>query len=102
MHNIDGSEIQRADNFLRKRLGAYIDWAEAHNSLFIVTWDEDDYSGTNRIATIFAGAHLRKGKNRGAWTLHNLLRTLTDLEGLAPIGKAANVIRITGIFENDP
>ena len=102
MHNIDGSEVRRADNFLRKQLGAYADWAETHNSLLIVTWDEDDSSEMNRIPTIFVGAHVRKGRNRGVWTLHHLLRTLTDLEGLAPIGKAADVTRITGIFENDP
>ena len=30
-----------ADNWLRKNIGAYAQWAITHNSLLIVTWDED-------------------------------------------------------------
>lgn len=30
-----------ADNWLEKNLNGYIQWAKTHNSLFILTWDED-------------------------------------------------------------
>ena len=31
------------------------DWAERHDSLLVLTWDEDDSSQANHITTIFAG-----------------------------------------------
>ena len=100
MHNPD-DPIAKGDRWLKKHLEAYANWAGRHNSLLIVTWDEDDFSSGNRIPTVLVGAHLRPGPNPGAWTLHNLLRTLTDLNGLAPIGRTENVSRITGIFEGE-
>ena len=39
----------------------YIQWAITHNSLLILTWDEDDGSATSHIATIFVGAHVKAG-----------------------------------------
>ena len=100
MHN-HTDPIAKGDLWLRKHLADYANWAARHNSLLIVTWDEDDFASGNRIPTILVGAHLRPGPNAGAWTLHNLLRTLTDLNGLAPIGRTETVSRITGIFEGE-
>ena len=101
MHNGGPNPIATGDRWLKKHLAAYADWAEQHNSLLIVTWDEDDYSANNRIATIFVGAHLRPGSNAGGWTLHHLLRTLTDLNGIAPLGKTAGISRIKGTFAGE-
>ena len=100
MHS-GNDRVRNGDRWLATRLLAYAAWAIANNSLLIVTWDEDDYRSANEIPTILYGAHLRTGTNDGAWTLHHLLRTITDLEGLAPIGKAAGVSRIAGIFTGE-
>ncbi len=93
--------VKRGDAWLAARLGAYATWAVANNSLLIVTWDEDDYSSANQIPTILYGANLRTGSNEGAWTLHHLLRTITDLTDIAPIGRGTDVSRIAGIFTGD-
>lgn len=95
------NRVAAGDQWLAQNLRAYASWAVTHNSLLIVTWDEDDYFAANQIATVFYGAHLRPGENDGGWTLHHLLRTIADLTGAAPMGKAAEVSRITGIFEGD-
>src|SRR5262249_9073419 len=50
----DGS-IADGDAWLQSNLDSYAQWAQAHNSLLIVTWDEDDYSQSNQIPTIFVG-----------------------------------------------
>ena len=100
MHS-GADRVRVGDRWLAGRLGAYASWAVANNSLLIVTWDEDDSRSGNQIPTVFYGAHLRPGENDGAWTLHHLLRTITDLSGIAPVGRAANVSRIAGIFEGD-
>ena len=93
--------VRAGDTWLARRLAAYASWAVANNSLLIVTWDEDDSRSGNQIPTVFYGANLRGGDNEGAWTLHHLLRTITDLSGVAPVGRAANVSRIAGIFTGD-
>src|SRR5262245_18307227 len=58
----DGT-IQAADTWLKDNIiDTYLPWAKTHNSLLIVTWDEDgDNTGSNQIATIFAGAKVNPG-----------------------------------------
>ena len=56
----DGS-IATADSWLQNNLEAYRFWAAHNNSILIVTWDEDDFTATNRIATIFSGQNIRPG-----------------------------------------
>lgn len=43
MHSGNNSEmIQSGDRWLQTHLDAYVQWAQQHNSLLIVTWDEDN------------------------------------------------------------
>jgi hypothetical protein len=37
-------------------MSAYEQWARGHNSLLVVTWDEDDGSATNHVPTLISGA----------------------------------------------
>ena len=98
----DGT-VRMGDEWLRANLGAYAQWAKTHNSLLMVTFDEDNLSGPNKIPTVFYGAGLTPGTaNATRWTLHNLLRTLEDMHGTAHAGRAAQLRPITGIFPNDP
>ena len=53
----DGS-IAEGDTWLRHHLGRYVSWAPTHNSLLVLTWDEDDRSQHNRIFTLVVGAHV--------------------------------------------
>ena len=91
MHNgAPAQSIPAGDAWLRENLDGYYQWAKTHNSLLIVTFDENDdklsYQGLtnplvnasaaypppdtyneylldlrNRVVTIFAGAHIRPG-----------------------------------------
>ena len=97
----DGT-VRMGDDWLRANLGAYAQWARTHNSLLIVTFDEDHFSGPNKIPTVFHGAGLTPGStNATTWTLHHLLRTIGDMYGAAPSGRAALVPRIAGVFPRD-
>ena len=63
MHNgTDPSRITTADNWMYNNLNSYIEWAKTHNSLFILTFDEDNSSQGNRIVTIFTGAMVAGGQ----------------------------------------
>ena len=98
----DGT-VRMGDDWLRENFAAYARWARTHNSLLIVTFDEDNLSGPNKIPTVFHGAGLTPGTvNATRWTLHNLLRTLEDMHGAAHAGRAALLRPITGVFPNDP
>src|SRR5262249_34239269 len=106
MHNRKPAQsIPAGDTWLRQNLDDYYQWAKTHNSLLIVTFDENDvqsgYTGLtnpliapdsrysprynrllralqNRVVTIFAGAHIKPGsyaEGRGI-THVNVLRAI--------------------------
>ncbi len=96
------SNIQAGDTWLRTHLDDYYQWAKQHNSLLIVTFDENDHTGAggltdpaaadpamrNRIITILAGAQIKRGEyGEGKGVTHvNLLRTLEAMYGLPRSG----------------
>lgn len=98
-HDMHDGTIAQADTWLRTNLGGYAAWARAHDSLLVVTFDEDDFGTQNRIATIVAGAHLRAGRYAERIDHYRLLRTITALYGVAPPGAAADTPPITSIWQ---
>jgi len=93
--------VAAGDNWLAKNLDPYYRWAKDHNSLLIVTFDENSHGPAgltrpaaadprrrNRIVTLLAGARVRHGEfGEGTGVTHvNLLRTLEAMYGLPPSG----------------
>jgi acid phosphatase len=95
----DGS-VQQGDSWMRHNLNAYVKWAKVHNSLLIVTWDEDDNSADNQIPTIFVGAGITPGTYSETINHYSVLRTLEDLYHLRPVGASATARPITGIWSH--
>ncbi len=93
----DGS-IAQGDAWLARNIGPYATWAMTHNSLLIVTWDEDDNWHGNRIATIFAGAMVKPGQSAQRINHYTVLRTLAEMYGLPHLGESAKEKPITGIW----
>ena len=77
-------------------------WAQTHNSLLIVTWDEDDGSENNRIATIFIGPMVRKGVYAQRIDHYGVLRTILEMYSLPPLGRSADAQTIDGIWNRAP
>jgi phosphatidylinositol-3-phosphatase len=103
MHSGKDSEMIRAgDRWLRDRLDAYVQWAQQHNSLLIVTWDEDNGKENNRIATLFIGPMVQAGHYGQQITHYNVLRTIGDLYGLSHSGASAVVTPIAHIWKSAP
>jgi len=94
----DGT-VQEGDAWLKANLDAYVQWANANNSLLIVTWDEDDSGGDNQIATIICGQMVQPGLYPETINHYNTLRTVEDLYGLPPSGSAAQAAPITDIWK---
>jgi acid phosphatase len=99
----DPKAIKIGDRWLREHLDAYVQWAHEHNSLLIVTWDEDDDKKEhNRIATLFAGPMVQAGRYDQRITHYNVLRTIEDLYGLSHAGASAEATPITQIWKVQP
>jgi len=94
LHNMHDGTIAAGDQWLRQRVSRYARWAKTHNSLLIVTWDEDDRTAKNHIATVLFGAHVKTGRYRQRINHFSVLRTIEDANSLPPLGKSAQVAAI--------
>ncbi len=98
----DGT-ISAGDAWLQNNIDAYRQWAATHNSLLIVTWDEDDSSASNQIATIFYGPMITTGQYSQTINHYSVLRTLEDLYGLLYAGNAATAAPLSSVvFTPEP
>ena len=85
------NSAENADGWLSRNLGAYALWAKTHNSLLILTFDEDGstdtrlgdayQSGTHRIPTVFYGAGVKPGEYDQKIDHLNVLSTVLWLNG---------------------
>ena len=65
LNNMHDGTILAGDTWLQQNLGAYATWAQNNNSLLVVTFDEDNSAGRNRIPTVLYGANVRPGVHQG-------------------------------------
>lgn len=93
----DGS-IARGDAWLEKNVEQYAQWAMTHNSLLIVTWDEDDGSEGNRVATMFVGSMIKPGNSMQRINHYSLLRMLAEMYGFPFLGESAGQKSLTGVW----
>jgi hypothetical protein len=96
-NDMHSGSVAVGDQWLNSHLGTYATWASAHDSLLILTTDEDDYSSSNRILTLVYGAHVRPGQYDQRVDHYALLRTIEDLFALTPLGHSATATAIGGI-----
>ena len=96
-NDMHSGTVRAADDWLRRHLRRYVKWARRHNSLLILTWDEGG-GDDNHIATVFAGAHVRRGPYDQPANHYDVLRTVEDLYDLPHAGASADARPITGLF----
>ena len=87
-HDMHDCPKEQADAWLRQEFAPYVGWAKTHNSLFIITFDEDNQTDHNHIPTIIAGAGVKPGKYAAHLNHYDLLTTLQHMYGLPPTGAA--------------
>ena len=76
-----------------------IQWAKTNNSLFILTFDEDDNNHNNHIVTIFTGTMVKTGQYSNKIIHYNILRTIEDIYGLPYAGNVNFVKPITNCWK---
>jgi phosphatidylinositol-3-phosphatase len=91
--------VSTGDTWLKNNLGGYATWAKSHNSVLIVTFDEDNRLSGNKIATVLYGQPVKAGATSATTYDHyDVLRTIEDMYGTAHAGNAASASDITGIW----
>ena len=99
--DMHSGSIPQGDAWLKTHLSGYIDWCKTHNSLFVLTFDEDDtLSEANQIITIIIGQNVKGGIYTQRITHYNVLRTIEDLYGLPHAGESADSSDIVGIWKS--
>jgi hypothetical protein len=93
----DGT-VGQGDTWLKNHFDGYAQWAKTHNSLLVLTFDEDDNSSGNRIPTVFVGASVNPGTYSEHINHYNVLRTLEDAYGLSYAGASAGASPITDVW----
>ena len=94
----DGS-LATADKWLKAHLDGYVQWAKTHNSLLIVTFDEDDTRSGNHITTVFAGPMVKPGSYSEHITHYGVLHTVETLYGLPCLAAACAAPAITDTWK---
>lgn len=94
----DGT-VKQADDWLKSNINSYVTWAKTHNSLLIVTWDEDDFSKNNHIPLILIGPMIKSGKYNENVSHSNVLRTIEDNFHLPLLGDSKNAKPITSVWK---
>jgi acid phosphatase len=95
----DGS-VAQGDAWLAQNMERYAQWALTHNSLLIVTWDEDNGSAGNHIATIFFGAMVKSGQSAQHINHYTLLRAVSEMYGLPYLGYSADEKSISDVWKS--
>jgi hypothetical protein len=95
----DGT-VAQGDTWLKNNIDGYAQWAKAHNSLLVITWDEDDNSANNQIPTIFSGANVKAGNYSETIDHYSVLRTLEDAYGLPYAGNSSSATPITDVWSS--
>ncbi len=100
MHNGTGNgPITLGDTWYQTNVRPYLLWAETHNSLLILTWDEDDLSSSNLILTVFGGQMVKRGTDTSTINHFSVLRTVEDMYKLGHAGSSAQAAPITNCWK---
>ncbi len=80
--------VSTGDNWLKANLPTIFNspaW-KTQNSLLVITWDEDDFTTVNKVATILIGPSVRPGyRSSTSYNHYSLLKTIEAAWGLPPL-----------------
>jgi acid phosphatase len=101
-HDMHDCPVSTGDGWAKANLDRYVQWAAGHNSLLVITWDEDEGTGAGsggHIPTMLVGGPVVPGArvtDRGDH--YTMLRTIEAAYGLPALGTAASRQPVTGIW----
>lgn len=99
----DGT-IAQGDTWLQSHIDPVVVWAKSHNSLVIITWDEDDSNSANGndIPLIMAGANVVPGTYSQQISHYDVLGLVQDACGVSRLGNSVGLPSMTYPFGSTP
>jgi len=101
-HDMHDCSIRTGDRWMKKHFDRYARWATRHNSLLVVTFDENAGGTVKSIPTSIVGANVRPGVYGERLNHYGLLRTIEDMYGLPALGRAATASPLKTIWKSSP
>jgi PKD repeat protein len=101
-HDMHDGTIAQGDTWIHDNLDGYVQWAKTHNSVLVLTFDEDDNTPANQIPTVMVGQRVQPGQYSEHIDHYNVLRTIQDGFGLPPLGNSATAAPILDIWTPAP
>ncbi len=90
--------VATGDTWASNNLPKLIAWDEANNGVLILTFDENDGSPGNQIATILIG-NVNPGQYSQTVNHYNVLRTIEDVFGVKPLNNAVSADVIKNVIK---
>jgi acid phosphatase len=97
-HDMHDCPVANGDAWAQRELDGYARWAVRHDSLLIVTFDEDDGGHHAPVYTLLCGAGIRPGRVEAPITQYGLLATIEDWYHLPRLGHARQATSIAGTW----
>ncbi|HTA62153.1 MAG TPA: alkaline phosphatase family protein [Bacteroidia bacterium] len=98
--NYTVTAISNGDTWVNNNISSYVTWAKTHNSLLIITFDEDDGgTGPNQIFTMFIGQQVQGGSYSNTINHYSVLRTIQQMYGASYCDSAAFATPITNVWK---
>lgn len=104
-HNVCGpynNRTKQYDAWIQNNLDSYRQWCINNNSLLIVTYDEDDFTSTNKIFTEFYGAYVMPGNYSQTIDHYIVLKTISESSSILAPANAAAKTPINYIWKSVP
>ena len=98
LDDMHSASIARGDAWLRRNIDPLLTWGATHDTLFILTWDENDGSRGNHILTLLVGPMVKPGNYDAPVNHFGVLRTIEEFYHLPAIGASAQGRPVTGIW----
>jgi phosphatidylinositol-3-phosphatase len=91
-------DIQAGDTWLSNELPRIIAYANAHNGVVYLTWDEG--SSNQKTAFLAFGPHIKTGQDTTAYTHSSLVKSIAEQLGVAPPSVVSNASDFAPMFES--
>jgi hypothetical protein len=91
------SNIKAGDTWLSQELPRIIEYANTHDAVIFLTWDEG--SSTNLIPFLALGAHVKPGTSNVMYTHSSLLKTTEEILGVPVLAKVQDANDFADMFE---
>jgi acid phosphatase len=100
VHDMEDGSVHLGDVWLKANLGGYVKWAMTHNSMLIVTWDEDGGdTDTEHIPMLMVGPMVKPGVYAQSVNHYSVMQMIEDFYDAKRVGESADAAEILGIWQ---